>query len=164
MPRCVDHLRGRPVLVTTISVSLLLTTCLRVAVQESPLLSVTMMGVPGSWSLSGSWATGSPSSTAPQPLVELAGLPTLDRRLVRVGLQVVVGLGRRVWRFGPGGVVGVVGLKVGELLFEALLDQSSQPGGDVDGFLLSESVDTAPHLGVDTEADGGLYRHAVILL
>ena len=114
---CVDHLRGRPVLVTTISVSLLLTTSFRVAVQESPLLSVTMMGVPGSWSLSGSWATCWPSRTAPQPLVELAGLPTLDRRLVRVGLQVVVGLGRRVWRFGPGGVVGVVGLKVGELGF-----------------------------------------------
>ena len=74
VPRCVDHLRGRRVLVTTISLSLLLTTALRVAVQESPLLSVTMMGVPGSWSLSGSWATRSPSSTAPQPLVELRGL------------------------------------------------------------------------------------------
>ena len=42
------HLRGLPVLVTTISLSLLLTTSLRVAVQESPLLSVTMMGVPAS--------------------------------------------------------------------------------------------------------------------
>ena len=38
---------GRPVLVTTISVSLLLTTSVRVVVQESPLLSVTMIGVPG---------------------------------------------------------------------------------------------------------------------
>ena len=63
------HRRGRPVLVTTISVSLLLTTAVRVVVQASPRRSVTTIGVPGSWSLAGRSATCAPSSTAPQPLV-----------------------------------------------------------------------------------------------
>ena len=66
-PSVWPHLRGRPVVVTTISVSLRLTTSVRVVVQASPLLSVTLIGVPRSWSLSGSAATRSPSSTAPQP-------------------------------------------------------------------------------------------------
>ena len=61
------RLRGRPVLVTTISVALLLTTAMRVVVQASPRRSVTTIGVPGSWSLAGRSATCSPSSTAPQP-------------------------------------------------------------------------------------------------
>ena len=89
---------------------------------------------------------------APAP-VELAGLPTLDGRLARVGPEDLVGLGRRLGRVGPGGVAG---LEVGELLDEALLDQASQPGGDVDGFFLPESVETSPHQGVDPEADAHL--------
>ena len=62
-----SHRRGRPVLVTTISVSLLLTTAVRVVVQASPRRSVTTIGVPRSWSLAGRSATCAPSSTAPQP-------------------------------------------------------------------------------------------------
>ena len=54
-----------PALVTRMSASLLLTTATMVVVQESPLLSVTEIAVPGSWSLSGSSATFSPSRTAP---------------------------------------------------------------------------------------------------
>ena len=89
-------------------------------------------------------------------LVELAGHPSRDRRLVRVGLQLVDGLGRLGGR-------GLVGLLVGELVLEGLVDQAAQPRGDVDGFLPAESVEPAPHLGVDPEADGGLWRHAGIL-
>ena len=48
-----SHRRGRPVLVTTISVSLRLTTAGRVVVQASPRRSVTTIGVPRSWSLAG---------------------------------------------------------------------------------------------------------------
>ena len=99
-------LRGRPVLVTTISVALRLTTAVRVVV------------------------------------------------------QVVVGLGRRDWRIGW---QVVVGLPVGELVLEGLSDQAAHPGRDVDGFLRAESVELAPHLGVDAEADGGFWWHAAML-
>ena len=78
-------------------------------------------------------------------LVELAGRPSRDRRLVRVGGQLVDGLGRRL-----GGLVRV-GLLVGELVVEGLSDQAAHPGRDVDGFLPAESVELAPHLGVDAE-------------
>ena len=82
-------------------------------------------------------------------LVELAGRPSRDRRLVRVGGQLVDGLGRRL-----GGLVRVgllVGELVGELVVEGLSDQAAHPGRDVDGFLPAESVELAPHLGVDAE-------------
>ena len=100
--------------------------------------------------------------------------PPSDRRFPRVWCQVVVGLGRRVGcrgvvglgrRVGCRGVVGlgrrvgcrgVVEFPVGELDVEGLVDQAAQPRGDVDGFLRAESVEPAPYLGVDTEADGGL--------
>ena len=93
-------------------------------------------------------------------LVELAGRPPRDRRCVRVGCQVVGWLGRRGWRVG---CRRVVWLPVGELVFKGLVDQAAHPGGDVDGFLSAESVEPAPHLGVDAEADGVFRRHAGIL-
>ena len=93
-------------------------------------------------------------------LVELAGRPPRDRRFVRIWLQLVGWLGRRGWRVG---CRRVVWLPVGELVFKGLVDQAAHPGGDVDGFLSAESVEPAPHLGVDPEADGVFRRHAGIL-
>ena len=90
-------------------------------------------------------------------LVELAGRPPRDRRFVRVWLQLVGWLG---WR---AGCRRVVWLPVWELVFKGLVDQAAHPGGDVDGFLSAESVEPAPHLGVDPEADGVFRRHAGIL-
>ena len=159
-PSVWPHLRGRPVLVTTISVSLLLTTSLRVVVQASPRLSVTR--IRRSAQLVALGEVGHPLAFehgAPA-LVELAGRPPLDGRFLRVGCQGVVGFGRRVWRVG---CRGVVGLPVGELVLEGLSDQAAHPGRDVDGFLRAESVELAPHLGVDPEADGGFWWHAAML-
>ena len=93
-------------------------------------------------------------------LVELAGRPPLDRRFLRVGVQVVVWLGRRGWRLWGRGLDEFL---VWELVFKGLVDQSAQPRGDVDGFLRAESVEPSPHFGVDPEADDGLWRHAGIL-
>ena len=92
-------------------------------------------------------------------LVELAGRPPFDRRFLRVWCQVVVGLGQRVWRVW----YQVVEFPVGELFLKGLVDQSAQPRGDIDGFLPAESVELAPHLAVDAEADGVFWRHAGIL-
>ena len=88
------HHRGRPALVTTISVALLLTTSVRVLVQASPRRSVTTIGVPRSWLLAGrsAFEHGAPA------LVELARRPPRDRPFLRVWCQGVgwrlVGLGR----------------------------------------------------------------------
>ena len=94
-------------------------------------------------------------------LVELAGRPPRDRRLVRVGLPA-----RRRARPARLAARGPGPRRVsssGNSSLRAFLDQAAQPGGDVDGFLRSESVEPAPHFVVDPEADGGLWRHAGIL-
>ena len=154
------HRRGRPVLVTTISVSLRLTTAVRVVVQASPRRSVTTIGVPGSWSLSGRSATCAPSSTAPQPWSSWRGVHPSTGGFCGSGSRASYGLSRHGWRVEGRGVVE---LPFGELFFEALVDQSAHPGGDVDGFFRSESVETSPRLRVDPEADGVFWRHAGIL-
>ena len=68
----------------------------------------------------------------PHPTINLAGLPPLDQRFVRVGLPLVDGLGRRGGRLGGRGLVELL---VGELVAQGLSDQAAHPGGDVDGFL-----------------------------
>ena len=133
------QLRGRPVFVTTISVSLLLTTLLEgrgpgvaPSVGDDDRRSAQLVAV-GEFGNSLALEHGAPAT------VELSGLPTLDGRFPRVWFQGIVGLGRRLWR---ARFRGVVGFNVGELLFEALLDQSSQPRRDVDGLI---SIARASH-------------------
>ena len=59
------QLRGRPEFLTTMVVSVLSTTSVRVVVQDWSVLSVTRIGVPGSRSFLGSSATLGPSRQAP---------------------------------------------------------------------------------------------------
>ena len=87
---------------------------------------------------------------APLAVGEPARLPTRDGRLVGVGLQAHANR----WRVG----FRLVGF-VGELLFEGLADALAQPGGDVDGLLVSELVEEASGFGVRAEADDDVRRH-----
>ena len=146
-----SHRRGRPVLVTTISVALRLTTSVRVVVQASPRRSVTTIGVPGSWSLAGRSATCAPSSTAPQPWSSWRGVHPAIGGLFGSGCPSSMGSASAVSGSGAGAASGLL---VWEFVLEGLADQAAHPGRDVDGFLRAESVELAPHLWVDAEADG----------
>ena len=99
-------------------------TAVRVVVQASPRRSVTTNRRAAQLVARGEVGHLCAFEYSAPAMVELAGRPSLDRRFVRVGGQLVDGLGRRGGRLWGRGLVEFL---VGELVLEGLSDQAGAP-------------------------------------